>query len=375
MANGLFNIYDARANERDDLEKSAMQFANLSPGRGMVAASTQAGGMFGQGARDLLGGMSPEEAKAQKIKTIMSKYATADRNDPSIYRQMINEFTSAGLLEEAQEAASILKQMDSITGGTSMMKNIRDIAENELNCSFTKGDPNYTPTCYKDATEIYRNTKRAGVGEKFAVEDAKSFNKAKDRAYELEAAGDQTIAEVNQSLAMIDDIYTGTQGDAIQVLKRFGDALGFDTGAAEGEMLRVNTMKQIMKWIALTKGAISEGEMRAFEQASPGLAKTKAGNRLILETLKRAAEYQKNMTAEMDRWYLSLGGRVPSMSEWQTHLRQWKKENALKLPTASQISEAKKGNYVEGADVSTNDFNATKSQEDQDFDARLDAYR
>ena len=126
MANGLFNIYDARANEQEDLEKSAMQFANLSPGRGMVAAAGMAGGMFGQGARDLLGGMSPEQAKAYKIKEIMSKYADSDKNDPNIYRKMITEFTSAGLLKEAEEAASILKQIQKVSGDTSMMKNRKE---------------------------------------------------------------------------------------------------------------------------------------------------------------------------------------------------------------------------------------------------------
>jgi len=371
MANGLFNIYDARANERDDLEKSAMQFANLSPGRGMVAASTQAGGMFGQGARNLLGGMSPEAAKAYKIKEIMSKYADSDKNDPNIYRKMITEFTSAGLLKEAEEAASILKQMDALSGGSSMSKNIRDIAKNQLQCSFNEGDANYDPKCYEKASEIYKNIKRAGPGEKFAGYQAKSFNELGDDIYEQEVNARNNVASIDQSLNAMESFYTGPGGDLVDSLRAVGTIFGLNIESeAEAENFISKSTSRVLDYVNQTKGSISDKEMEIFAKATTSLSRTKAGNELILHTMKATNEYLLRKAAEFDRWTAQMEdlGEQPTKGKWSRHLRKWEQEgeNRLVLPTAKQIEDAKNdvrvnftANYGSGQGATTGSKSGT----------------
>ncbi len=73
-------------------------------------------------------------------------------------------------------------------------------------------------------------------------------------------------------------------------------ALGIDVDQskiATAEQFRTLAMDRILERVAMTKGAISEKEMSAFERASPSLANTPQGNQLILkaaiEAERRAA--------------------------------------------------------------------------------------
>jgi hypothetical protein len=56
-----------------------------------------------------------------------------------------------------------------------------------------------------------------------------------------------------------------------------------DHEIARWEVIRVQTMQQVFKYIEKTKGAISEREMAAFEKASPGMENTRIGNVVIIE--------------------------------------------------------------------------------------------
>ena len=62
-----------------------------------------------------------------------------------------------------------------------------------------------------------------------------------------------------------------------------------DVNASEEGFLR-NSMKSVTDWIQKTKGSISDKEMDSFIAASPSLQNTKAGNLLILTTMKNMAQ-------------------------------------------------------------------------------------
>lgn len=74
---------------------------------------------------------------------------------------------------------------------------------------------------------------------------------------------------------------------------RVADALGFDVDMEEVktlEQFRVAQMDFVMDRIAGTKGAISEKEMRAFEQAGPNIANTPEGNVIISKVMRAQLE-------------------------------------------------------------------------------------
>lgn len=92
---------------------------------------------------------------------------------------------------------------------------------------------------------------------------------------------------------------TGATGPGVEVVdaaKRFavglGEVFGEDInieGLSDVDAIRSKGMDFVMKRIAGTKGAISEKEMKAFAEASPGLSKTTAGNEAILNFYEAAA--------------------------------------------------------------------------------------
>jgi hypothetical protein len=126
----------------------------------------------------------------------------------------------------------------------------------------------------------------------------------------------------------------------INAVKKVGIAFGITppTNVAEAEQFKVNSMKAIMAWVQKTKGAISEAEMKLFADASEGLARSVAGNKLILLTAKSLAEYQKNLHKERVRWLQDTDN--PSRIKWEAHLMEWNETNANTVPSAEEIATA-----------------------------------
>ena len=234
MANGLFNIYDARANEQENLEKSAMNFANLSPGRGMVAASTQAGGMFGQGARDLLGGMSPEQAKQRKVQQISQKYMNRDKNDPELYKEMAQEFTASGLYDMADEALDLYKKTKNLSDLTSIEKKIEGAKKYVPEC---KDDPN-SELCIRLAEEKALTFQRARPGEKAEAAYGKEvLGASAKRDTALVASVETAIAGLEKTQEVLDlldqgQVNTGVLGSFKQNFDRILSATGISRESA-----------------------------------------------------------------------------------------------------------------------------------------------
>ncbi len=92
------------------------------------------------------------------------------------------------------------------------------------------------------------------------------------------------------------NIQSGFGADTKLEAQKLFSQLGFNVDmskVASAEQFRTLAMDRIMEHVANSKGAISEKEMDAFERASPSLANTPEGNKLILkaaiEAERRAA--------------------------------------------------------------------------------------
>jgi len=128
--------------------------------------------------------------------------------------------------------------------------------------------------------------------------------------------------------------------DRAQQIKKAGIAFGFvDPGAnASAEQFRVNSMKAIMAWVQKTKGAISEAEMQLFADASEGLGRTVAGNKLILLTAKGIVEYQQKLHKERIRWMKETDN--PTRLKWEANMIEWNEVNGNMLPSEDEIAAA-----------------------------------
>ena len=163
-----------------------------------------------------------------------------------------------------------------------------------------------------------------------------------------------SLPSINQSLAIIDEgLYTGTLGEVAADFNKLSISLGFapvdsNVGA---EQFRVNSMKSVMDWIALTKGAISEAEMEAFAAASPGLSRTVEGNRMILTTARKAAVWKQRRSAAYDRIYTeaSKNNTIPNARKLTSQIKKWERENKLTLPSPAQIKAAQAGKALSNA--------------------------
>jgi len=186
------------------------------------------------------------------------------------------------------------------------------------------------------ASQEYAKLKVAKLGEQ-QEEFSNTLQKSKEQ-----------LATITQSLSLLDEgLYTGFGGDLVADITALGASLGFTVpdAAAGAEQFRVNSMKNIMDWIAGTKGAISEKEMTMFEKASAALSRTVEGNRLILSTAERVAEWKQQRALAYNNWVSesSADGNVPDYLEGQRFINQWEEGNALVAPTPSEIKAAREG--------------------------------
>tara|TARA_R110000744_G_scaffold148123_1_gene261173 strand:- start:3244 stop:4707 length:1464 start_codon:yes stop_codon:yes gene_type:complete len=169
-----------------------------------------------------------------------------------------------------------------------------------------------------------------------------------------------TLPAIAQSLAIIDSgVYTGTMGEMASDFTKVLVSLGVAPPEANvgAEQFRVNSMKSVMDWIALTKGAISEAEMGAFAAASPGLSRTREGNRMILTTAKEVAQWSQRRASAYDDLYdrFSKGGSViPNARNLNKELKKWEEKNILQLPTPAEVAAAQKGKQLSNAAVVLN---------------------
>jgi len=269
---------------------------------------------------------------------------------PEDLMEIANALQASGLYNEAAQATKMATEMrDSITAEkrasdtsqtmTNYMQDLRDIAQFQLSCDFND------PECAKKAQQLWLDQKRAGPDEryqsKFAEAEAEAFSQDLSDSVLMSREASYYESTINQSLGFLNEgLYTGTGSETINKLKKIGVAFGMvDPGAtATAEQFRVNSMKAIMAWVQKTKGAISEAEMKLFADASEGLSRTVAGNKLILLTAKSLAEYQQRLHAERVQWLKDTDN--PTRLKWEAHVIGWNVENGNMLPTADEIAEA-----------------------------------
>ena len=147
-----------------------------------------------------------------------------------------------------------------------------------------------------------------------------------------------------QLLEILPQIYTGWNAETVLLANKIGATMGIASAtenAGQMELFAAGGMEQALKYISQTKGAVSDREFEAFRASAPGLDRTEAGNRLMLQTAQAYATFRQKKAAEQNRWVKEqrAQGKVPLLEEWSAHLLEWanKPENILHLPTDVEI--------------------------------------
>jgi len=197
--------------------------------------------------------------------------------------------------------------------------------------------------CLKEAILDAKDYKRSNESDKV---ETKLHAELSRGIYEAGNSAHEDIARYDQMLTILPDIYTGWGGENIAYpVSQIADFLGLDKASAgKMEVFRSGAMSQALTYIAQTKGAVSDREFGAFREAAAGLSRSELGNKLLLRTAKKYAQFRKKKALELARWTTQerAGRRVPTAAGWQMQLDKWanKSENIIKLPTEDEMKEA-----------------------------------
>ena len=363
-------------------EKAALKAANIiEPGRGAVFLAAQGAERMNQGARQLFGIEEPaviaakaEEAKQTKLNSILSKYQTMDTAEQ--YQAAATELFTNGFPEYASKVQAMMANLPKEekdrepTNKESTMEMAAEMHQCAIDAGgWKKSDMACKAQVRKTYVELNRGTADEAGMIAGAKANAEAVQKQQTQIYLNSNNSQDSLVSINQSINMLDDIYSGTAGEGISGFKRFLVGMGFadsTVNASEEGFLR-NSMKSVTDWIQLTKGSISDKEMEAFIAASPSLQNTKAGNLLILTTMKNMAQYSIDVKTEWNRWKTQAditaraSGIPVSEVEWETHVAKWYDESGKrpKAPTAAEIQAAIDNNVVD--DSNKEDFDTEYS--------------
>ena len=227
------------------------------------------------------------------------------------------------------------------------------------------GWQNSDMACKAKVRKTYVELNRAGADEKgmgeASILNSRAIQTEQTKIYLNSDDSRNSVISIDQSIDMLDSIYSGTAGEGISGFKRLLVGLGLadsNVNASEEGFLR-NSMKSVTDWIQKTKGSISDKEMDSFIAASPSLQNTKAGNLLILTTMKNMAQYSIDLETEWNRWKDEADrtarqtGTPPSEVDWRTHLAKWYRDSGKKpkAPSAAEIQAAIDDNVVDESSV------------------------
>lgn len=355
-------------------QRVATEAANMQ-GSGSVYLAAEGAEQMRQGMRGMLGIQEPviaqeqaRMAQEQKLKSLLQKYSSMNTRED--YMNAINELFANGFTEHAATVQEMManlpeeeKEREKTTKEVSM-----DMAAEFVQCAIDAGGwRNADQACkaevFKQYTALNRQTSDEVGNNALAKAEAERMIPVQSAIYLQSDQSSDSIESIEQSISLLDDIYSGTSAESVSGFKRLLVGLGIvdaDVNAAE-EMFVRNSMESVTAWIEQTKGSISDTEMQAFLAASPSLANTKAGNLLILKTMKEAADYYVRLETEFNDWKTKTQARGvrPTETAWRIHKETWYRSGGKpKMPTAQEIKAALED------DGSANDV----SQSDENFE-------
>ena len=140
---------------------------------------------------------------------------------------------------------------------------------------------------------------------------------AKDfKAYQTEGAKARVaLNDLNVMEKALQDpnVYSGSGGEALQSIKKFGQALGLKVkGVGTGDLINTINKKIAVGMKDNLPGPLSDGDRKFLEKMAAGLNYTPEGNRLIIQMAKLQREYTIARARAFREYSKANGGRPDS---------------------------------------------------------------
>lgn len=176
------------------------------------------------------------------------------------------------------------------------------------------------------------------------------------------SALEQAAESINYKVGAVEDITF----DARRILSSVG--LRFDPNIGGQELVNSLNVRLALSLIAMTKGPISDSEMRLFIRGMPGLGTSPDGFKLQVAYMKRMGNYQEKFYRDFlkdkelqgilnaDRSEYNTLQKNNAVNQWQLN---WRTENALPFDT-SIFTQMAAGGDSPFAESNWNDLDAAE---------------
>ena len=356
MLSAYGSLLDVAATNNAAIRDNALEGAKLTRGRGAVYLAGQAGGMLMQNLASMAGMKTIGEERQETIESILDANRHLDPNDPKSLFTIGKQFSDVGFTGIAQKFLERGRKLDldiykadtdrisAMSSGSSYDPGTFRKSLNTAALILGYDPDNMDADQRKEAYNLVLDYKRENRWNSESVEALAEEMVAIQTEGNL-ATGE--IAKFQQMLTILPEIYTGWGAGAWKTANMLGAMIGlpkFTEAAGQMEMFAQGGMEMALKYIQQTKGAVSDREFEAFLASAPGLSRTQLGNKLMLETAMKYAQYNQDKAAEYTRWIAGqkAAGETPLYEDWSAHLIEWsnKEENIIKLPTEADIENA-----------------------------------
>jgi len=182
------------------------------------------------------------------------------------------------------------------------------------------------------ATQININDKadmkgQEDIAEKRAAQLIAIEEKA-DSAYH-----DLSLADQFEQAQM--KVRSGVGAEAISDMKSLLETIGVDVetlgltdNMAEADVMHQLNLEFAARYMANTKGAISDREFAAFRSAAPGLMNTPGGNALLIHGIRKAAQRDIDID-KLAQEYVGEHGSLYAGPGWRKQLNAWRDDNPV----------------------------------------------
>jgi hypothetical protein len=319
--------------DREAIKNRAFALAQLSPEQGMIAAALQAGGNFGHGVGNMMGGKTDNQSKADRMQ-IAQQQASAIMEesgiDPTSQPYEASRTIAKVLMENGMqnEAAQAMKFGDQYKPVVQAEEPYWDEQTKSLLQKSPDGTIKRVAGEPKAGTTINNNmngeNEFSKQDNKFLAEDKRDI-----RRTGMEATGDlMLIRDMKRLVEKVPESgnFAELQLGLSKTLKKFGMEKGMIdnmvgiTDVASAEAYKSRTMDFVMKRIAQTKGAISEKEMKAFESSVAGIKNTPEGNKMILDFAEKVANRQKLAAKRLRKYGRTSNDFLNYQDDWEQYI-------------------------------------------------------
>lgn len=363
--------HDPRLSEEQNkqAQRQAMMQAGLmtlmhsGPGTSPLQ-SIAAGAMMGQQA----GGAARQGVVRQQAAQALQQQFGGAGADPQKLQQLVLQLVLSGDMEGARALVELLKSMP---GGADLMSvapgsTVFDpssrtpvfTAPERAGGTDLPGDldailwasgtdsANMTPEQRAAALDKYEEFRRAGAMQvhigRERQEERGLTQIDLDRFEEIDKVATEAENRMDSLTAMevlLDQGMTSGRLDELTLPAR-NLAASFGVGNTEKlgrqEVFRALANKIALEMKGNMTGQMSDRDIIFLQNQAPQLGNTAAGNRLLIEILRRVAHKQVELADEADRYRREHG----NLLGWRTHRRQWLRTNQIDL---SDLREAAEG--------------------------------